>query len=143
MPPAPPGAGSAALSLATPAFYLLVAVLGLFVVMLLVLRSYYPNRKRGFEGYLEAAGVSLAFLVFGVALVVFLVLRDPDGNATSWALYETVLSGYWLAFAIPVVTVGSSVEARSRGTIRWMVPSVFVAALMFLGIFAYYYSRLR
>ncbi len=140
MTPATPGPGPLALTLATPGFYLLVAVLALFVVMLFVLRSYYPNRKRGFEGYLDAAGVSLAFLVFGVALVVLLVLHDPSGNPTSWALYETILTGYWLAFAIPVVTVGSAVQARSRGAIRWMIPSIAVAALMFGGIFAYFYS---
>jgi cell division protein FtsW (lipid II flippase) len=140
MAPAPPGAGSVSLTLATPAFFLLVATLGLFVAMLFVLHSHYPNRKRGFEGYFDAAGVSLGFLVFGVVLVVVLVVRDPQANATSWALYQTILTGYWLAFAIPVVTVGSSVQARSRGAIRWMVPSIVVAALMFLGIFAYYYS---
>jgi cell division protein FtsW (lipid II flippase) len=140
MTPAPPGAGSVSLTLATPAFFLLVATLGLFVAMLFVLHSHYPNRKRGFEGYFDAAGVSLGFLVFGVVLVVVLVVRDPQANATSWALYQTILTGYWLAFAIPVVTVGSSVQARSRGAIRWMVPSIVVAALMFLGIFAYYYS---
>jgi hypothetical protein len=138
--PAAPGAGSVPLSLATPSFYLLVATLGLFVVMLFVLRAYYPNRKRGFEGYLEAAGVSLAFLVFGVALVVALVWHDPQGNLTSWALYQTILTGYWLAFSIPVVTVGSSVQARSRGAIRWVVPSIVVSVLMFLAIFAYYYT---
>ncbi|MGD0250105.1 MAG: hypothetical protein ABSB97_04370 [Thermoplasmata archaeon] len=140
MAPAPPGSGSVPLSLATPSFYLLVATLALFVTMLFVLRSNYPNRKRGFEGYLDAAGVSLAFLVFGVVLVVVLVVHDPTGDATSWALYETILTGYWLAFSIPVVTVGSSVQARSRGAIRWMVPSIVVAALMFLAIFAYYYA---
>jgi hypothetical protein len=140
MAPAPPGPGSVSLSLATPSFYLLVATLALFIVMLFVLHAYYPNRKRGFEGYLEAAGVSLAFLVFGVALVVALAWHDPKGNSTSFALYETILTGYWLAFSIPVVTVGSSVQARSRGAIRWMVPSIVVAALMFLAIFAYYYS---
>jgi hypothetical protein len=141
MAPAAPGPGTAPLSLATPAFYLLVATLALFVLMLFVLRAYYPNRKRGFEGYLDAAGVSLAFLAFGVALVVAVVMHDPRGNDTSWALYQTILTGYWLAFAIPVVTVGSSVQARSRGAIRWMVPSIVVAALMFLAIFGYYYAN--
>ena len=140
MAPSAPGTGSVSLSLATPAFYVLVGTLGLFIVMLLVLRTYYPNRKRGFEGYLDAAGVSLAFLVFSVALVVYLAVRDPSGDTTSGALFETVLSGYWLAFAIPVVTVGSSVQARSRGSIRWMVPSVGLAILMFFGLFAYYYA---
>lgn len=139
MIPAPPGPGPTALTLATPSFYLLLASFGLFLVMLLVLRAYHPNRRLGFEGYLEAAGVSIAFLLFGVILVVVLALRYPEGNSTSYALYETVLTGYWLAFAIPVVTVGSSVQARSRGTIRWLIPSILVALGMFFALFAYYY----
>jgi hypothetical protein len=137
----PPGPGSNALSLATPPFYLLLASLGLFIAMLFVLRAYYPNRRRGFEGFLEAAGVSLAFLVFGVVLVVTLSLENNDGNSTSYALYDTILTGYWLAFAIPVVTVGSSVQARSRGAIRWLFPSILVAVAMFFALFAYYYAR--
>jgi hypothetical protein len=140
MTPPPPGPGAYDLSLSTPAFYLLFATLALFVLMLLVLRHLHPNRKRGLEGYLDAAGVSLAFLVFGVLLVVMLATRDPHGNTTAFALFETVLTGYWLAFAIPVVTVGSSVQARSRGAIRWLAPSTVIAVAMFFGIFAYYYS---
>ncbi len=137
---AAPGPGPTALSLATPGFYVLVATLVLFVAMLFVLRTYYPNRKRGLEGYLEAAGVSLGFLVVSVALVVALAAHDPDGNRTSYALFEAIISGYWLAVAIPVVTVGSSVQARSRGAIRWLLPSMVVAAVAFLGVFAYYYA---
>ncbi len=137
---APPGPGPIALPLNTPPFYFLVAVLGTFILMLLVLRAYYPNRKRGFEGYLEAAGVSLAFLIFAVAFVVVIAMHDPKGNTTSFAFYETILTGYWLAFAIPVVTVGSSVQARSRGAIRWVIPSILVAIAMFFAIFAYYYG---
>ncbi len=136
---APPGPGRYPLPLDSAPFYFLLATLGLFVVMLLVLRAYYPNRKRGFEGYLEAAGVSLSFLVFAVAFVVVLAAHDPRGNRTSYAFYETILSGYWLAFSIPVVTVGSSIQARSRGAIRWLVPSILVAIAMFFAIFAYYY----
>ncbi len=139
MTPSPPGPGTAALTLATPAFYVLVGTLLLFVAMLVVLWGYHPNKKQGLEGYTDAAGVSLAFLVFAVLLVVLLVFHDPQGDQTSFALYETVLTGYWLAFAIPVVTVGSSVQARSRGTIRWMLPSVGLAVLMFFALFAYYY----
>lgn len=135
-----PGPGSTPLPLATTSFYVLVATLGLFVLMLLVLRAYYPNRRRGLEGYLEAAGVSLAFLVFAVVLVVAIATHDPEGNRTSFAAYETILTGYWLAFAIPVVTVGSSVQARSRGSIRWLVPSIIVASAMFFALFAYYYA---
>ena len=136
----PPGPGPHALPLSTPAFYVLAATLGLFVLMLLLLRHFYPQRKRGLEGYLDAAGVSLAFLLFGVVLVVALASRDPHGNDTAYALYETVLTGYWLAFAIPVVTVGSSVQARSRGTIRWLAPAVVIAVAMFFGVFSYYYA---
>jgi len=136
----PPGPGPHELSLSTPAFYLLSATLGLFVLMLLMLRHFYPQRKRGLEGYLDAAGVSLAFLLFGMVLVVALASRDPHANDTAYALYETILTGYWLAFAIPVVTVGSSVQARSRGAIRWLAPAVVIAVAMFFGVFAYYYS---
>ena len=136
----PPGPGPHGLPLATAGFYVLSATLGLFVLMLLLLRHFYPGRKRGLEGYLDAAGVSLAFLAFGVVLVVALATRDPHGNGTAFALYETVLTGYWLAFAIPVVTVGSSVQARSRGSIRWLVPSAVVAIAMFFAVFAYYYA---
>jgi len=107
--------------------------------MLFVLRAAHPQRKRGLEGYLEAAGVSLAFLGFGVALVVALAVHDPRGDRTSLALFQTILTGYWLALAIPVVTVGSSVEARSRGAIPWALPSIGVAVLLFGALFAYYY----
>lgn len=139
MAPAAPGAGPFALSLDTAGFAVLAISLTLFVVMFLVLRNYHPNRKRGLEGYLEGAGVSLLFLIFGLVLVVALVAHDPHGNKTAYALYTTVLTGYWLAFAIPVVTVASSIQARSRGAIPWLVPSILVAALMFAGIFGYYY----
>jgi len=137
---AAPGAGAIPLPLDTSAFYFLLATLGIFVGMLIVLRMYYPNRKRGFEGYLEAAGVSLAFLVFAVGFVIVLALHDPRGNDTSYAFYATILTGYWLAFAIPVVTVGSSVQARTRGSIRWLFPSVVIAVAMFFAMFGYYYT---
>lgn len=137
----PPGPGSIALPLDTAAFYVLVATLGAFIVMLFALRAYYPNRKRGFEGYLEAAGVSLAFLVFSVALVVARATHDPEGNRTAYAFYETILAGCWLAFAIPVVTVGSSVQARTRGAIRWVVPAVLVSVVKFFAFFAYSYAH--
>ncbi|HTT14342.1 MAG TPA: hypothetical protein VMG81_00965 [Thermoplasmata archaeon] len=136
---APPGPGPYALSLATPGFYVLVATLAIFLGLLFVLWRSHPNRKRGLEGYLDAAGVSLAFLVLSTALVIALATRFPLANRTSYALFEVVLTGYWLGFAIPVVTVGSSVEARSRRAIRWFVPSVLVAVSMFFGVFGYYY----
>ena len=128
------------LSLQTSAFYLLVSVLAVFVAMLLVLRQQYPGRKRGLEGYMEAAGIDLAFFVFALALVVGVTLHDPMGNRTSLALYRVVLGGYWLTFAVPVVTIGSSVHARSRGSIPWLYPSLAVAALLFAALFGFYYS---
>jgi hypothetical protein len=134
-----PGPGPYPLSLATPGFFVLVATLAIFLALLFVLRRQYPDRKRGFEGYLDAAGVSLVFLVFATILVVVLAAKFPDGNRTAFALFEVVLTGYWLAIAIPVVTVGSSVEARSRHAIRWFVPSLLVSVLVFFGIFGYYY----
>ncbi len=136
---APPGPGGEALSLAVPSFYALVGALAAFVAMLFVLRAVHPQRKRGLEGYLEAAGVSLGFLAFAVTLVVALAVHDPRGNRTAYALFETILAGYWLALVIPIVTVGSSVQARSRGAIRWVVPSIAVAALLFAAMFGYYY----
>jgi hypothetical protein len=134
-----PGPGPYVLSLDTAGFAVLAVSLFLFVLMFLVLRNYHPNRRRGLEGYLEGAGVSLVFLVFAFLLVVVVALHDPRGNKTSFALYTTILTGYWLAFAIPVVTVASSIQARSRGAIPWLVPSMIVASLMFLGLFGYYY----
>jgi hypothetical protein len=139
--PSGPGPGPYPLPLATASFYLLIAVLAIFVGMLWLLRSQHPRTRRGLEGFLEAAGVSLAFLVLGVALVVGLATKDPHGNRTAVALYEVVLGGFWLTFAIPVVTVGSSVHHRSRGGIPWLVPSILVAGALFLGCFAYYYAH--
>jgi hypothetical protein len=140
MPIPLPGPGPYVLTLSTISFYLLVGTLGLFVVLLLILRGSSRGR-RALAGYLDAAGVSLGFLVFAVGLVVYLVDRFPAGNLAAFALYSTILSGYWLAFAIPVVTVGASVQSRSRGSVRWVVPTVLASALAFGLIAAYYYAH--
>lgn len=134
-----PGPGPYPLTLESIAFYLLVGSLGLLVVLLLLLRGRHPNGQRALAGYLDAAGVSLAFLGFSVALVVALVDRFPLGNRASLALYSTVLSGYWLAFAIPLVTVAASVQARSRGSVRWLAPAVAAAGAAFLLVAVYNY----
>jgi len=139
MAPPAPGPGPFALSLGTTGFAVLAVSLFLFVLMFFVLRSYHPNRKRGLEGYLEGAGVSLIFLILAVVLVLVVSAHDPHGNKTSYALYTTILTGYWLAFAIPVVTVASSIQARSRGAIPWLIPAIVIAGLMFVGLFGYYY----
>jgi hypothetical protein len=136
-----PGPGPYALPLATLAFYLLLGSLGLFVLLLMILWSGHPRGRRALAGYLDAAGVSLGFLVFAVGLVVVLADRFPHGNRASLALYTTVLSGYWLAFAIPVVTVGASVQSRSRGAVRWVIPSVGAAIAVFALLAAYFYAH--
>lgn len=140
--PPDPGRGAYLLALDTTAVYLLAASLFVFIGMLFLLHARYPGRKRGLEGYFEAAGITLAFLSCGLVLVIALALHDPHGNRTSYALYQVVLSGYWFTFAVPVVTVGSSVESRSRGRIPWLAPSVVVAVAMFGVLFAYYFAAL-
>ncbi|MCI4321533.1 MAG: hypothetical protein L3K18_08240 [Thermoplasmata archaeon] len=139
-PPAP-GPGPYSLALGVPGFFVLVASLGLFVLMLWVLQRRYPRRKRALEGFFEAAGVDLAFLVLSVILVVSLSIHDPSGNRTSRALYQVVLSGYWLTFSIPVVTVGSSVEGRTRGSAAWLLPSVIACGVLFFVLFGYYFGH--
>jgi hypothetical protein len=134
-----PGSGTIPLDVLGSPFYVLVGTLLVFVLMFFVLRAAHPNRKRGLDGYVEAAGVSLIFLAFSVGLVVYLALAYPHANRTSFGLFETVLSGYWLAISLPVVTVGSSVQARSRGAIRWLLPSVGLSAALFVGLFLYYF----
>jgi len=139
--PPPPGPGPYPLSLAVPSFYVLVGLLFIFVLMLWVLQRTYPGRGRGLEGYLEAAGVDIAFLGFAVALAVALAWKDPLGNRTAHALYQVAIEGYWLTFAIPIVTVGSSVQSRSRGGIPWRIPAIVVAVILFGVFFAYYYAN--
>ncbi len=136
---APPGTGTIPLRVFDPSFYVLIGTLAAFVLMWFVLRAAHPKRKRVLEGYMEAAGVSLVFLCVSVGLVVYLAVAFPSGNQTSFALFETVLSGYWLAVSLPIVTVGSSVQARSRGAIRWFLPSIGVSLAVFVGVFLYYY----
>ncbi len=134
-----PGPGRYALSLDTPGFYLLLLLLGTFGLMLILLRRAYPGRKRGIEGFFEVASIDLGFLVSGLVLVVALVLAEPHANRTGLALYEVVIGGYWFSFSIPIVTVGTSVHRRSRGGVPWMVPSLAVAAALFVGLFAFYF----
>lgn len=134
-------AGTDAISLAQPAFYILVGLLVLFAFMLVLIWRRYPRRKRAIEGYLEAAGIDLAFLGFAVILVVGLAWSAPTGNRSAFALDRVILGGYWLTFSIPIVTVGSSVHSRSRGGVPWLLPSLVIAILLFVGLFAYYYAN--
>lgn len=136
--PPEPGSGRFLLALNTPPFFVLLALLALFVGMLLLLRQSHPKARRALEGYLEASAIDIAFLAFALILVLALAFVDPRGNVTSYALYEVVLRGYWLAFAIPIVTVGSSVHSRSRGAIPWLWPSIGVASLLFAIFFGVY-----
>lgn len=134
-----PGPGGYSLPIASFAFGVLVAVLVLPLLLYLVLRWRHPKGKRWVQGYLEAAGINLLFLFMAVLVVLGLHFSYPLGNRTSFALYLTVLDGYWLAFAIPIVTVGTSVHSKSRGGVPWRVPSVVVSFVIFLVIFVYYY----
>jgi hypothetical protein len=138
--PAEPGPGRYALSLNIPAFYILIGLLVVFVAMLYLLSARPAGHRRALQGYLEAAGIDLVFLVFSVALVVALAVHDPSGNRTSRALFDVVLGGVWLTFAIPIVTVGSSVHHRSHGGVPWLIPSVLVAIGLFGVVFAVYYA---
>ncbi len=137
--PMRPGRGPYPLPLDTLAFAILLSVLALLVLMLVLLRYWHPQGQRALAGYVEAAGVDLVFLAASTLLVVALHLQEPLGNRSSFALYRTVLDGYWLTFAIPIVTVGSSVHSRTRGGVPWLLPSVIVALAIFAGLFAYYY----
>jgi hypothetical protein len=134
-----PGPGGYHITLESFAFGVLVAVLVLPALLYLALRWRHPKGKRWVQGYLEAAGVNLLFLLAAVLIVVGLYLSDPMGNRTSYAIYLTVLDGYWLAFAIPIVTVGTSVHSKTRGGVPWRLPSVVVSLAIFIIIFAYYY----
>jgi hypothetical protein len=142
LPPLP-AAGRIPLPLSTAPFYILIGLIALFALMRWYLAHAYPDRKRAMEGYFEAAGIDLVFLFFAVGLVAFLGLEYPDGNRSAWALTEVVLNGYWLTFAIPMVTVASSVESRSRGRIPWRLPSVLLSIAMFGALFAYYFYFVR
>jgi hypothetical protein len=135
-----PGPGHYALRLNEPGFYLLLLLLLTFASILFLLHRRYPGRRRAVEGFFDAAAIDLAFLLVGLGLVLALVLGDPQGNRTSVALYNVVISGYWFTFSIPLVTVGVSVEDRSRGSIAWKLPSLLAAVGLFLALFAYYYT---
>lgn len=136
LPPAP-GSGPYALSLNIPAFYILLGVLGLFGLLLAILWGQHRGRKRAFEGFTEAAWVDLVFVGAALLVAVSFANAYPMANRTAWALFTTVLGGYWLSFAIPIVTVGSSIHSRTRGGIPWLVPSVLAAVVMFVAIFLY------
>jgi hypothetical protein len=129
------------INLDTPSFLLTVAGLALLIGLLLLLRSNTRSR-RALAGYLEATAIDIAFLAFALVLVLVLFLDYPSGNRDAWALAQVVLTGYWLTFSIPVVTVGFSVHSRTRGSVAWKVPSLLFAGALFVGIFAFWYFAL-
>jgi hypothetical protein len=141
LPPAP-GPGPYVLSLNVPAFYILLGLLGLFGLLLGILwarHRQHRKRKQAIEGYTEAIWVDLVFVVAALLIAISFASVDPLGNRTSWAVFSTVLGGYWLTFAIPLVTVGSSIHSRTGGRIPWLFPSALAAAAMFVVIFLYTY----
>lgn|GEM_PF-449135 len=136
-----PGPGAYPVPLDVLPFYVLVALFGLFVAMLVWLRRSHPRSRRAFEGYLEAARVDIGFLAVAIVGVALLHFAYPTTNRTGWAVYEAIMGGYWLAFAIPIVTVASSVQSRSRGTIPWRTPAIGLAFVLFvLFVAAAYYG---
>ncbi|MDE1822316.1 MAG: hypothetical protein KGJ23_15530 [Euryarchaeota archaeon] len=120
-------------------FLVLLATLALFVAMYLALRANTRSRK-ALEGFREAVFVDSAFLCFSVVLVIYLAWKYPTGDHVAWALSQVVLGGLWLTFAIPVVTVGFSVHSRTRGQVAWIVPSILVAAGLFVVIYWWTYN---
>ncbi len=140
--PALAGSGSSyVIDLDTANFALLVVGLVLFIGMFVLLLSRTKSR-RALRGFIDATGVSLAFLVFSLVTLLYLEDHYPSGNRAAWALAQVILQGYWLALAIPIVSVGSSVHSATRGTAAWLYPSVLVSAGLFLVLFYYYFSFL-
>lgn len=135
---AQPGAPTTyVINLATLDFALLLAALGLLIAMFFYLRMKTESRK-ALAGFIEATGVDIAFLAASVFIVIYLYFRFPSGNHLAWAVAQVILQGYWLTFAIPIVTVGNSVHVKTRGMVAWRGSSIGVALLLFL-IFLYYY----
>ena len=141
LPNAPPGADFRIDLWSNPAFYLLLGVLGLFLVMYLLLRRDTRSR-RALEGFLEATQVDMTFLGGSVVLLVYLALEYPTGSRIAWSITNVVLAGYWLTFAIPIVTVGSSVHSATNGRASWLVPSILVAAGLFVVLFWWTYVHI-
>lgn len=122
------------ITLADPSFYLLLAGLALFVGMYLALRAHTSSR-RAFAGFREAVNVAVIFLVLAILAVVYLALSYPHGSRVAWAVSEVFLQGVWLAFAVPVVTVGFTVHSRTRGQVAWAIPSLIFAAGLFVVLY--------
>ncbi len=137
-PGAVPSAPGFVINLDTPSFLLTVAGLALLIALLFLLRSYTRSR-RALAGFLEATAIDIAFLVFALGLVLVLFFEYPSGNRDAWALAQVVLTGYWLTFSIPVVTVGFSVHSRTRGSVAWKLPSLLFAMALFVGVFAFWF----
>lgn len=132
--PTPVGANYPIELYGNPSFIILLAVLALFVAMYIALRANTRSR-RALEGFRESVFVDAAFLTFSVVLVVYLAWKYPSGNHVAYALSQVVLGGLWLTFAIPVVTVGFSVHSKTRGQVAWIVPSMLVAAGIFVVVY--------
>lgn len=135
-----PGPGRYPMPLNDPGFFLLLLLLGTFATILVLLYRLYPGRQRALDGFFEAASIDLGFLIFGLALLLLLSGVDGHGNRTDLALYQVIVKGYWFTFSIPVVTVGTSVQDRSRGTVRWKLPSLLASGALFGGLFAFYFA---
>jgi hypothetical protein len=52
--------------------------------------------------------------VASVLALVCLRFHDPWGDRLPLLIYGTILDSFWLPFAFPIDTVGSSVHSRTR-----------------------------
>jgi phosphatidylglycerophosphate synthase len=122
-----------------PAFALIIAVLLLFFVMYFYIR-WRTSSKRALEGFIEATEIDVAFLGISIVALLYLAANYPSGNHVAWAVSQVILRGYWLAFAIPIVTVGNTIHGRTRGTLPWRGPSIAIAVALFAVIYYLTYS---
>ena len=127
----PPGPGRYP-SLATPAVYLLVAMLLRYVVMLFVLPAHHPNRRRGQEGYVGGWRQTGVPRPFGGARGR--PCREGPGKGIAWPTRSSRRSR--AATGRRSRSSGTWPSPGSRKQARWLIPSVVVAAVLFLAGFA-------
>jgi hypothetical protein len=127
------------IQLDTPAFGIILAVLALFFLMFFYLKLS-TTSKRALAGFIEATEVDVAFLGASVILLLYLAANYPSGNHIAWAISQVILQGYWLALAIPIVTVGNTVHGKTRGALAWRDSSIVLALILFAVLFFLNYT---
>ncbi|MCL4325104.1 MAG: hypothetical protein M1144_06570 [Candidatus Thermoplasmatota archaeon] len=133
------GSSTAIVLYPDPAFILLCSVLALFVGMYVYMRMQ-TKSQRALAGFMEATSVDIVFLLVSVVLVVYLFYRFPTGNLVAASIAKVILDGYWLTFAIPIVTVGNSIHHSTRGALAWRDSSIGLSCLLFFVFFYFAYT---